>query len=136
MTNRREFLSAAAAQAAAPAPGRKKPIANGAVAPGQARASHFPQGVASLYLSGPTDQLKDLATGTWRIKPGRSPHDIHQHPEEELLIFTEGSGEIVIAGVKKPVKPGSVMYCAANTPHGVFNGPDSEMLFYFVKWRP
>jgi quercetin dioxygenase-like cupin family protein len=135
MTNRREFLSVASAQAAAPAPARKKPIANGAVASAQARASNFPQGVASLYLSGPTDQLKDLATGTWRIKPGRSPHDIHQHPEEELLIFTEGSGEIVIAGVKQPVQPGSVMYCAANVPHGVFNGPDSEMLFYFVKWR-
>ncbi|HEY3455686.1 MAG TPA: cupin domain-containing protein [Bryobacteraceae bacterium] len=135
MTNRREFLSAAAVQAAVPAPARKKPISNGAVAPEQAHASQFPQGVASLYLSGPTDQLKDLATGTWRIKPGRSPHDIHQHPEEELLIFTEGSGEIVIAGVKQPVKPGSVMYCAANIPHGVFNGRDSEMLFYFIKWR-
>ena len=79
--------------------------------------------------------MKDLATGTWSIKPGRSPHDVHQHPEEELLIFTEGTGEIVIAGVRQPVKPGSVMYCAANVPHGVFNSQASEMLFYFVKWR-
>jgi quercetin dioxygenase-like cupin family protein len=135
MTNRREFLSAAAAQSAVPAPPRKRPIANKAVSAEEARASQFPQGVARTYLNGPTDQLKDLATGTWRIKAGRSPHDVHQHPEEELLIFTEGSGEIVIAGVRQPVKPGSVMYCAANVPHGVFNGPASEMLFYFVKWR-
>jgi quercetin dioxygenase-like cupin family protein len=135
MTNRREFLSAAAAQSAVSASGRKSPIANKAVSLEDTRASEFPQGAARTYLNGPTDQLKDLATGTWRIKPGRSPHDVHQHPEEELLIFTEGTGEIVIAGVRQPVKPGSVMYCAANVPHGVFNGPDSEMLFYFVKWR-
>jgi quercetin dioxygenase-like cupin family protein len=135
MTNRREFLSAAAAQSAVSASGRKSPIANKAVSLEDTRASEFPQGAARTYLNGPTDQLKDLATGTWRIKPGRSPHDVHQHPEEEMLIFTEGTGEIVIAGVRQPVKPGSVMYCAANVPHGVFNGPDSEMLFYFVKWR-
>jgi quercetin dioxygenase-like cupin family protein len=135
MTNRREFLSAAAAQSAVPAPRRKNPIANKAVSLEDTSGSEFPQGAVRMYLNGPTDQLKDLATGTWRIKPGRSPHDVHQHPEEELLIFTEGSGEITIAGVRQPVKPGSVMYCAANVPHGVFNGPNSEMLFYFVKWR-
>jgi quercetin dioxygenase-like cupin family protein len=136
MRNRREFLAgAAAAQAAASAQQRKNPIANRAISPEEARGSQFPQGVARMYLNGPTGQLKDLATGTWRIRPGRSPHDVHQHPEEELLIFTEGTGEIVIAGVRQPVKPGSVMYCAANVPHGVFNGPNSEMLFYFVKWR-
>jgi len=135
MPNRREFLSAAAAQSAVSSSGRKSPIANKAVSLEDTRASEFPQGAARTYVNGPTDQLKDLATGTWRIKAGRSPHDVHQHPEEELLIFTEGSGEIVIAGVRQPVKPGSVMYCAANVPHGVFNGPGSEMLFYFVKWR-
>ena len=135
MTNRREFLSAAAAQSAIPASRQKSPIANKAVSPEDTHSSQFPQGVARTYLSGRTDQLTDLATGTWRIKPGRSPHDVHQHPEEELLIFAEGTGEITIAGVRQTVKPGSVMYCAANVPHGVFNGPSSEMLFYFVKWR-
>ena len=135
MTNRREFLSAAAAQSAVSGSERMRPIANKAVSLEDTRAREFPQGAVRMYLNGPTDQLKDLATGTWRIKPGRSPHDVHQHPEEELLIFTEGSGEIVIAGVRQPVQPGSVMYCAANVPHGVFNGPASEMLFYFVKWR-
>jgi quercetin dioxygenase-like cupin family protein len=135
MTNRREFLSAAAAQSAVSGSERKRPIANKAVSLEDTRGNEFPQGAVRMYLNGPTDQLKDLATGTWRIKPGKSPHDVHQHPEEELLIFTEGTGEIIIAGVRQPVKPGSVMYCAANVPHGVFNGPTSEMLFYFVKWR-
>jgi len=135
MTNRREFLSAAAAQSAVSGSERKRPIANKAVSLEDTRGNEFPQGAVRLYLNGPTDQLKDLATGTWRIKPGKSPHDVHQHPEEELLIFTEGTGEITIAGARQPVKPGSVMYCAANVPHGVFNGAASEMLFYFVKWR-
>src|SRR5438445_5209276 len=116
MTYRRDFLSAVALLAVE----HKNAIANKAVSPDETHGSQFPQGEARSFLNGSTDQLADLATGTWRIKPGMSPHDIHQHPEEELLIFVEGSGEIIIAGVRQPVKPGSVMYCAANTPHGVF----------------
>jgi quercetin dioxygenase-like cupin family protein len=135
MTDRRNFLSAAAAQVAALGSGQKALVPNKATSVEEAHSTQFPQGLVRLYLNGPTKQLSDLATGTWRVKPGLSPHDVHQHPEEELLIFTEGIGEIMISGIRQPVKPGSVMYCAANLPHGVFNSPNSEMLFYFVKWR-
>jgi mannose-6-phosphate isomerase-like protein (cupin superfamily) len=134
MTNRRTFLSAVTAQTAALG-AEHKSLPNKAMSAEEARGSQFPQGLARLYLNGPTNQLSDLATGSWLVKAGMSPHDIHQHPEEELLIFVEGTGKIVIAGVSQPVKQGSVMYCAANVPHGVFNSQTSDMLFYFVKWR-
>lgn len=135
MTNRRRFLSAAGVQAIAAGADRGGQIHNGAISAEETQGHQFPQGLVRVYLEGRTNQLSELQTGTWLIQPGMSAHAIHQHPEEELLIFVQGTGEIVIAGAKQPVKPGSVMYCAANTPHGVFNGPASDMLFYFVKWR-
>ena len=135
MTNRRMFLSAAAAQALALGADEQHRVHNGAVSIDETTGHPFPPGLVRVYLGGRTDQLSELQTGTWLVKPGMSPHAVHQHPEEELLIFVKGTGEITISGAKQPVKPGSMMYCAANTPHGVFNSHDSEMLFYFVKWR-
>ena len=128
-------MSVACLQAIALQAAGKSQIRNGAVSTEETHTNAVPQGSARVYLNGRTNQLSDLEIGTWSVKPGMSPHDIHQHAEEELLIFVEGTGEIIISGSKQAVKPGSVMYCAANTPHGVFNGPNSEMLFYFVKWR-
>lgn len=135
MINRRIFLSAVGAQAVAAGTDDQHHVHNGAVSLEQTHGIPFPQGLARVYLEGRTNQLSELQTGTWLVKPGMSPHAIHQHPEEELLIFVQGTGEIVISGAKQLVKPGSMMYCAANTPHGVFNSKSSEMLFYFVKWR-
>lgn len=128
-------MSALATQAVALGDAQKKTIASKAVSSHETSRKQFPQGAVQLFLNGPTDQLKDLATGTWQVKAGMSPHDIHRHPEEELLIFVEGEGEIEISGARQTVAPGSVMYCAANLPHGVFNSSKSDMLFYFVKWK-
>ena len=80
-------------------------------------------------------QTKNLSVGSWRIGPGKSPHGVHTHPEEELLVFTEGSGEVSIQETRYKVLPGSIMYCAGNLPHGVYNTGATEMLSYFIKWK-
>lgn len=111
-------------------------IRNGVVTKDSVTINKIPGvGEAATYYGGRTDQLKNLSVGTWRILPGKSPHDIHTHPEEELLVFAEGSGKVSIDGKSSPVAAGSIMYCAANLPHGVYNTGAVDMLFYFVKWR-
>jgi mannose-6-phosphate isomerase-like protein (cupin superfamily) len=88
-----------------------------------------------IYFDGPTGQLKAMTAGSLRLKPGMSPHPPHQHPEEEFMVVTEGTGEISIEGKITKVAPGSMMYCGAGKLHGIVNTGKIPLLFYFYKWK-
>jgi cation diffusion facilitator family transporter len=103
--------------------------------PTTAKLSHEPFGDHYLYFDGPTDELSVMIAGSVRLNPGATPHPPHQHPEEEFMLVTEGTGEILVDGKINQVGPGSMMYCAGNALHGIENtGPD-PMLFYYYKWK-
>jgi mannose-6-phosphate isomerase-like protein (cupin superfamily) len=122
------MLPAAALRAAARIP-------NEVFGSGQANLKREPFGDLRIYFDGPTDQLKTMQAGSLALKPGMSPHPPHQHPEEEFLLVTEGTGEISLEGRITPVGPGSMMYCAAGRLHGITNTGKTPLLFYFYKWR-
>ena len=100
-----------------------------------AKVTHEPFGDLSIYFTGATGQVQSMTAGSLRLKSGMSPHPPHQHPEEEFMVITEGTGEIVVDGKKSKVAPGSMMYCAAGTLHGIVNTGAEPMLFYFYKWK-
>jgi mannose-6-phosphate isomerase-like protein (cupin superfamily) len=86
------------------------------------------------HYNGPTDQLSGLCAGMCVLEPGSSPHPPHQHPEEEFLIVSSGTGEIECAGKTTQVGPGAIMYCAGNVVHGIKNTGKVPMTFYWSKW--
>lgn len=88
-----------------------------------------------IYYDGPTDQLKSMTAGSLRLNPGATPHPPHKHPEEEIMLITEGTGEITVDGKLTKVGPGVMMYCAAEKLHGIVNTGKTNLLFYFWKWR-
>jgi mannose-6-phosphate isomerase-like protein (cupin superfamily) len=87
-----------------------------------------------VHYNGPTDQLSGMCTGMAVLDPGASPHPVHQHPEEEFMFVTEGTGEIECAGKITAVGPGAIMYCAGNVPHGIVNTGPVPLTFYWSKW--
>jgi mannose-6-phosphate isomerase-like protein (cupin superfamily) len=87
-----------------------------------------------VHYNGPTDQLSGMCTGMAVLDPGASPHPPHTHPEEEFLIVSEGTGEIVCGGKTTQVGPGAIMYCAGNVLHGIVNTGKVPMTFYWSKW--
>ena len=87
-----------------------------------------------IFFEGPTGQLKSMTAGSLRLKPGMSPHAPHQHPEEEFMVVTEGTGEISVEGKITRVAPGSMMYCGGGKMHGIVNTGATPLLFYFYKW--
>ena len=112
-------------------------------------ASKLPDGVLNLeavqpttypgctiysYFNGPTDQLSGVSTGMCVLDPGSKPHDPHRHPEEEFMIVASGTGEIVVGDTITQVGPGSIMYCAGNTLHGIINTGKVPLTFYWSKW--
>jgi mannose-6-phosphate isomerase-like protein (cupin superfamily) len=105
------------------------------MAEGRAKLTREPFGDLRIYFDGPTDQLKAMTAGSLRLKAGMTPHPPHEHPEEEFMIVTEGTGEISIDGKVTKVAPGGIMYCAAGKLHGIVNTGKTPLMFYFVKWK-
>ena len=92
-------------------------------------------GELRVYHDGPTDQLKWMTAGSLLLKAGMSPHPPHEHPEEEFMVITGGTGEINVAGKITKVGPGTMMYCAGGKSHGIVNTGKTPLLFYYYKWR-
>ena len=130
---RRDVMKMMSAAALLPAPAGRLP--NDVFGAGQANLTREPFGDLRIYFDGPTDQLKAMTAGSLVLKPGMSPHPPHQHPEEEFLLVTEGTGEISLQGKVTPVGAGSMMYCAAQRLHAITNTGKTPLTFYFYKWR-
>jgi mannose-6-phosphate isomerase-like protein (cupin superfamily) len=91
-------------------------------------------GLHRQYFEGPTDQLKLLVAGSVTLNPGATPHPPHQHPEEEIMVVTEGTGIISLNGKDKAIGPGSMMYSAANKSHDIRNTGKTPLTFFYYKW--
>jgi len=100
----------------------------------QARLERHPFGDLRVYFEGSTPGLKSLVAGSLLLKPGQQPHPPHTHPDEEIMVITEGSGQISLNGKTSNVVPGSVMYVTPNYLHGVLNTGQTPLMFYYVKW--
>jgi mannose-6-phosphate isomerase-like protein (cupin superfamily) len=131
---RRTLLAGGAGALAIPLAGAPK-LPNLTIDEAKARLMREPFGDLRIYFDGPTDQLKAMTAGSLRLNAGATPHPPHQHPEEEFMVITEGTGEISVNGKVQKVTPGSMMYCAANVSHGIVNTGKAPLLFYFYKWR-
>jgi mannose-6-phosphate isomerase-like protein (cupin superfamily) len=133
---RRDLLKSAPLLPAVPLFASDPPrLPNVVMDPAKAKVTHEAFGDLSIYFEGPTEGIRSMTAGSLRLKPGMSPHPPHQHPEEEFMVITEGTGEITVDGKKAPVKPGSMMYCAGNKLHGIVNTGKVPLLFYFYKWK-
>jgi len=133
--DRRDFFNLAAGLAATSSFLEAAPkLPDAVIASDKASVAHEPFGEQRVYFDGPTDQLKSMTAGSLRLNPGQEPHPPHQHPEEEILLVTEGSGEIVIQGKTTQIGPGAMMYSAANKTHGIRNTGKVPLMFYYYKW--
>jgi mannose-6-phosphate isomerase-like protein (cupin superfamily) len=134
MARRRDLLKLAGLAGLA-LPARAAAIPNATRAVKDAKLTREPFGDLHIYFDGATDQVRSMTAGSLRLKPSMTPHPPHQHPEEEFLLVTEGTGEISLDGKTTVVGPGSMMYCAGGRLHGIVNTGKTPLLFYFYKWK-
>jgi quercetin dioxygenase-like cupin family protein len=135
MPNRRAFLGASAALPflAGFASAEQGHLPSLVIDPANAKLTRESYGEQRIYFDGATVQLRSLTVGSLALKPGMVPHPPHQHPEEEIMLVTDGSGEITVEGKPHPVAAGSMMYCAGQRMHGITAGAKG-LTFYFYKW--
>lgn len=102
--------------------------------PHQVRPETHPFGSQRIYCNGSTAGLKSLVVGSLILKPGAEPHPPHTHADEEIILVTEGTGQITMNGNPSNVGPGALMYVTPNYLHGYRNTGANSLTFYFFKW--
>ena len=87
------------------------------------------------FFDSPTVTLDNIECHVTTLNSGETSHKPHQHPEEELIIVKEGSVEVLVNGELKTVGPGSVIFQASNTLHGIKNAGTEPAVYHAIKWR-
>jgi XRE family transcriptional regulator, regulator of sulfur utilization len=82
----------------------------------------------------PTLTLDELEMHVTTLKPGVASHPPHKHTNEELLILKEGTLEALVDGQWKKVGPGSIVFQASNSCHGVRNIGTTPATYHIVNW--
>lgn len=136
MANRREMMAVLGSAMFALGGARASAaVADAVVDPAGGKLTREPFGDLRVYYSGSTEQLELMEAGSLELKAGMTPHPPHKHPEEEILLVTEGNGEISLNGKVTKCGPGSMMFCAADHMHGIVNTGKTTLTFFYFKWK-
>ncbi len=82
----------------------------------------------------PTATLDELEMHITTLKPGIASHEPHRHVNEELIVIREGTVETLSDGVWKRVGPGSIIFNASNSLHGLRNVGTTPAVYHVINW--
>lgn len=124
------------------APRHSKAIGNGAhLLPGPSAA--VGKDFASFqHFWGGTPAVSDIECHSSILAPNASPHPLHQHIEEEVLVVVSGEAELHVAddaagtanAERVRMGPGDFAYYPAWTHHTLANAGDAPLLYTMLKW--
>lgn len=77
-------------------------------------------GIVHLTVAGGEQGLRGLSVWRQEMAPGCATPP-HQHDCEEVVLVTEGSGEVHIDGKVHAFGPDSTLVLPPNVPHQIFN---------------
>lgn len=89
--------------------------------------------VRSLY-KGPTATLSELEMHVTKLNPGTTSHPPHHHVNEELVIIREGTVETLSGGKWVRLGPGSVIFNASDSLHGLRNVGTTPAVYHVINW--
>ena len=132
--NRRTLLETVAGFLAAGQVLQAAEVRSAVLSTDQAQLQQHSFGSQRVYFEGATAGLKSLVVGSLVLNAGQEPHPPHRHADEEVLLITEGAGEVTMNGTASQVGAGAAMYAAPNYLHGIKNTGHSPLTFYYIKW--
>jgi XRE family transcriptional regulator, regulator of sulfur utilization len=84
----------------------------------------------------PTATLQELEMHVTTLNPGQTSHAPHQHVNEELIVLREGELETLSDGKWLRLGPGSIIFNASNSLHGVKNVGTTPATYHVINWSP
>lgn len=94
-------------------------------------ADRSPSGLALRHLVTGDIGSSHLYVGEQWLKHGETVL-LHTHPVEEVLIFTEGQGEVQLNDERFPVASGVTVHIPAGELHGFRNTTENELRVFVV----
>jgi quercetin dioxygenase-like cupin family protein len=92
-------------------------------------------GEVRQFFKGPTATLEELEVHVTTLNPGQISHPPHRHENEELVILREGTVEALVNGEWKRLGPGSVIFNASNSLHGLRNVGTGPATYHVINWK-
>lgn len=84
------------------------------------------------YVVKDNNLLKNLILSSTRLNPGKQTTG-HKHAgQEEVYLFMEGQGEMLLDERRFPVKAGDIVLIEDGVFHRVYNTSESELYFVCV----
>jgi quercetin dioxygenase-like cupin family protein len=91
-------------------------------------------GESRQFFRAPTATLDQLEVHATTLNPGLASHPPHQHVNEEVIIVDQGTLDVYGNGVWQTVGPGSVIFNASNSMHGVKNAGTGPATYHVISW--
>lgn len=92
------------------------------------------------FFHGGTPNLDPIGCHASVLDPGREPHPLHRHDEEEILIVLDGEATVVLEGAEGAehshhARRGTFAYYAAGSAHTIRNTADAPVTYVMFKWQ-
>jgi quercetin dioxygenase-like cupin family protein len=100
----------------------------------QIQALPTPNGRSRSLFRATTATLDELEIHVTTLPPGQASHPPHTHPEEEVIIIKEGTVEAFVAGEKRRLGPGAVLFMASQEPHNITNVGETPATYHVMQW--
>jgi quercetin dioxygenase-like cupin family protein len=91
-------------------------------------------GESRQFFRAPTATRDQLEVHATTLNPGAASHPPHQHVNEEIIIIDQGTLDVYGNGVWKQAGPGSVIFNASNSMHGVKNAGSTPATYHVISW--
>jgi quercetin dioxygenase-like cupin family protein len=96
----------------------------------------------AFAFEGPTTCLAKLDCHVSVLQHGKTPHDLHQHDDEEIIIPLSGTVDILSASDIDSSEPqvetiqrGQFIYHAPRRPHTIRAAGDGEATYLILRWE-
>ena len=84
------------------------------------------------YVVSDNTLLKNLILSSTRLNPGKETTGHRHEGQEEVYMFMEGTGEMLLDEKRFPVKTGDIVLIEDGVFHRVYNTSDEELYFVCV----
>lgn len=125
-----------------PGPRRLAAIPNAVVDLPELPAKPVAHFASMPHFRGRTAKIEFMDAHSSVLAPGATPHSLHTHVEEEILIVVSGQAALITADDvgsesirSETMNAGDFAYYPAFQPHTLVNASDKPVLYTMLKWR-